>query len=578
MSRPSVEGHMASEIQDLVQRNRTLEHLNKKSADENALSSENHKRAIHDLTEHHKRAVHDLKAQSAQFERTYREGVNRLVSAHQLSHLRLAAKLSEADAAVSKQAELTRQQKLACLHRDFQLTMFRARESDLEVRIEELEDQLHHGKLEGNDHISEINDRLRVQQEEIEALKEEMSAAETELSALRESHTRLEVASNTATTKLERVTLQLEGARTTHKDLERQNDELKRTNDQIKRQLDRWQNLESKGGEEAEALRKQRVDLEVQVKALQGRLEKKEVELKKERDKVVKFKANVDEFEAYGEEQLKAAENNARQLAKAQDQIRRLQQELDEARASVPRPGSPTLSEAEVALDMANAPPSSPVRPPPRKITSKAKGGASNGRRSVEPVAGPSNLPDSDIEEVPPPKRRATSKTPANPSGSKRPKPRSRTAAKDDGDETEEEPQPTKSKGKGKAIQSIPSEKRVGSGKRGRDEGEGSETTGGKPRARTGQVQPRGSKVLSDDEDEFKEPAAKKKKRTIGIFPTSSQPSFNFLTATADTIGGIDIPTVLSPVRAGDPVPSRSASARAASSSLIGGLLGGWRK
>lgn len=122
-------------------------------------------------------------------------------------------------------------------------------------------------------------------------------STQKELLQLRENYGRLQVKAESAETKLERVTLQFDGAQTTNAELERQNDELKRANVDLKRQLDRWQNLETKGGEEVETLRKQRIDGEVAIKALETRLEKKEIDLQKEKSRVVKYKENVDEFE-----------------------------------------------------------------------------------------------------------------------------------------------------------------------------------------------------------------------------------------------------------------------------------------
>jgi predicted nucleic acid-binding Zn-ribbon protein len=78
------------------------------------------------------------------------------------------------------------------------------------------------------------------------------------------------------TSKLERTTLQLEGAQTKNSDLKRANEDLKRNNSEIQRQLTKWQNLETKGDMEVETLRKRRIELEVEVKELEKRLEKSE--------------------------------------------------------------------------------------------------------------------------------------------------------------------------------------------------------------------------------------------------------------------------------------------------------------
>ncbi|KAJ7494736.1 hypothetical protein B0H11DRAFT_2003165 [Mycena galericulata] len=600
---PSIATSFNVQIDDLVQRNRTLEQINKKLVDEMAADNDHAKRALRDA------------------QTVWREGCNRLLSCHHLAHLRLSARLSDAEAALLKEMELSRQEKVARLHRDFQITMFGIREAELDARIEELEDALQGAQRGQDNHFSELEEQINTQAEEIASLSGEKWAAEKELLKLRESHGRLQVRAESSETKLERVTLQLDGAQTTNAELERQNDELKRANVDLKRQLDRWQNLETKGGEEVEALRKQRIDLEVSVKGLETRLEKKEIDLQKEKGKVAKYKKSIEEFEAYAEEQHQEAKDALSQLSKVNKQVERLQRELDAERAKPRSPfkrqQSPTLSEDEVANDFAeDAPPSSPAKPPSKKPTSKINGIASSkgGRNkpAADTVAGPSNLSDSDIEEVPNPKPRARTKatgagTAVDGSKKAEAKPRSKTAERDRS-ESEDDARVTKNKGKGKAKvieevddsdSAVPQKessrpKTAARGKRKRDEvvagpsNEGSapsETTevserhkpqksrGKAASTRAGSVQPRGTTVISDDESD--EPARKKKKRTIGLFPATSQPtSFNFLPA-GDMVGGIDIPTALSPVRESDIVPSRSAapSRTGSSFSVVGSIL-----
>ncbi|KAJ7931517.1 hypothetical protein B0H13DRAFT_1958559 [Mycena leptocephala] len=605
---PSMEASLNAQIEDLVQRNRTLEHTNKKLVDEMALDAD---RA--------KRAVRDVQTKWNEDRVVWREGCNRLLSCHHLAHLRLSAKLSNAEAALLKEMELSRQEKVARLHRDFQITMFRIREAELEGKVEDLEDLLQDARRGEESHFSDLEERLKTQDEEIGALTEERTASEKELLKLRESYGRLQVTAESTETKLVRLTLQFDGAQTTIAELERQNDELKRANLDIKRQLDRWQNLETKGGEEVETLRKQRIDLEVEVKALQGRLEKKDAELQKEKNKVAKHKRNVDEFETYIQEQREEAKDVASQLVKAQKQVERLQLELDAERAARPisplkRPASPTVSEDEVANDFAgDAPPSSPAKPPSKKPGSKSSAAAPSRKKPAsEMVAGPSNAPDSDIEELPDPQARPRVKpkaleTEVGSGKNSKAKPRSRTAGRESS-ESEEDTRGAKNKGKAKAKvvevvddsdsdgvqKESPPPKTAIRGKRKRDDATGAvsnkkrapsevpevpERPKPKPRsrvatrARSGSVQPRGTTVISDEESD--EPAKKKKKRTIGLFPANSQPtSFNFLPM-GDT-GGIDIPTMLSPVRESDVVPSRSAApSRTGSSGSVIGSIGG---
>ncbi|KAF7327756.1 hypothetical protein MKEN_00355200 [Mycena kentingensis (nom. inval.)] len=578
---PSVTGGLNAQIEDLVQQKRTLEHMNKKLADDKALEADKHKRAIQELKDRANEERAKAKAQLEEERASFRVDCNRLISAHQLAYLRLSSKLADAELAAEREKEVARKESLAVLHRDYKLTKFRVRESDAEARIEQLENELAQGSREEHLQTSELSQRVRAQKEEIRALKKEKMATESELDALNETHARLKAAKDTTANNLERVTLQLDGARTAHKELERQFEELKRTNNDMKNQLERWENLENRGGEEAEGLRRQRVDLEVKVKSLEGRLEKREAELK--RDKA-KYKENVDEFEAYAQDQAAEAKDAQEKLAAALEEIAELERQLAE-RALSPRAPSPTLSEIEVANDMEDAAPAS--SPPPRAATKKPASRANaptskQARKVAEPVAGPSRNSESDVEEVPPPtKRRGTSKPPSGASKT-RAKPRSRTAvAKDDTDASDgasEPPRNARSKGKGKVkAKAVDSEdedeavvppKRAPRGKRPRED-DTSQTTESRPQSRTGNVLPRGSKVVSDDEADG--PAVKKRKRTI--FQPPAPTAFNFLSG-PNTLGGIEIPTVLSPVRPGEAVPNRALSRVGSSSSLISNIGG----
>lgn len=77
-------------------------------------------------------------------------------------------------------------------------------------------------------------------------------------------------------------------------DAERLNDELKRANASLTSQLERWQSLETKGGEAAEQQRKQIVALELQLRELeearQQEAEKAEKDLEKAQKRVEKVK------------------------------------------------------------------------------------------------------------------------------------------------------------------------------------------------------------------------------------------------------------------------------------------------
>jgi len=78
----------------------------------------------------------------------------------------------------------------------------------------------------------------------------------------------LQAAGGTLESKFQRAELQVQGAQTKISDLERLNDELKRSNADLTHQLERWQNLDTKGGEAAEKEHQKRVALEFELQEL----------------------------------------------------------------------------------------------------------------------------------------------------------------------------------------------------------------------------------------------------------------------------------------------------------------------
>ena len=81
-------------------------------------------------------------------------------------------------------------------------------------------------------------------------------------------HSNLQAAEGTLDSKLQRAELQLQGAQTKISDFERLNDELRRSNADLTHQLERWQTLDTKGGEAAEKEHQKRVALEFELQEL----------------------------------------------------------------------------------------------------------------------------------------------------------------------------------------------------------------------------------------------------------------------------------------------------------------------
>ena len=108
------------------------------------------------------------------------------------------------------------------------------------------------------------------------------------LSQLLQDHATLQTSAESSILKLERVTLQLEGARTKNTELERFIDEVKRSNAELQRQLEKWQTLDAKGNGELEAIRKQKIELEVKLSSLQDRSQRQVTEKEKELERMAK--------------------------------------------------------------------------------------------------------------------------------------------------------------------------------------------------------------------------------------------------------------------------------------------------
>lgn len=84
-------------------------------------------------------------------------------------------------------------------------------------------------------------------------------------------------------------------------DLQRSHDELRLTNTDLKRQIEKWQTLETKGNNELEALRNQRIEGQVKLKESEERWHEREMELERALEKkeraLAKYKESVDEWQ-----------------------------------------------------------------------------------------------------------------------------------------------------------------------------------------------------------------------------------------------------------------------------------------
>ncbi|KAH0585142.1 hypothetical protein H2248_008401 [Termitomyces sp. 'cryptogamus'] len=586
---PSLDTSYQSQIDDLVQRNRTLEHTNKKLADQIALEKAIASEALAEAQKHWR-----------QEQVEWRQGCDVLQSCHRVVQLRNIMQLEEERMNVLREQDVTRKEKLLRLQRDFRITMFQAREAELEDKIRDLEEDRDYlfadWEEASRQHEQQIADyvaKLGVKVEEISAYEEEKAELQDTLAKLREKHARLEGNGEKNVRELERVTLQRDGLITARDELQRHNDELTRSKADLGRQLEKWQNLENKNEAEVEAERQKRVKLDIQVQELETQLEmsaeEHEKQLRKEKRKVEKLKEAYEELQVAAEKHDEEMEAESAKLAKAQRKISRLQAALEAERTRTRSPSpSNSIDENDAQPPLSPEP---PIKPKPRRTQNKPPSKLQV-RETANAEAGPSGTNNGETEGPTRKKKRKAAESDVEEVS----KPKSKPSRREErGEEIEEVFQKQKSKGKGKAkaaevtddiVEIAPPSKTPPKTRRttkrkaeddeksqlndgvepaktkaslpsdSRGETEAAMNTQRKPlsRMRSASVRPSRDEETSDAE---KEPA-KKKRRKINIFSSSAVP-FTF-EAIGGTSSGLNIPTVLSPVKESDNVPSRSTS------------------
>lgn len=127
---PSLEAANQAQIDDLVRRNRTLEHTNKKLSEQ--VSAE---------VERSKEAVLEIQKQWQEQEKQWREETEDLLACYRYVQLRTLSELETERLSVLNEQKTLRKEKLLRLQRDFRITMFHAKERELEERIVELEEE-----------------------------------------------------------------------------------------------------------------------------------------------------------------------------------------------------------------------------------------------------------------------------------------------------------------------------------------------------------------------------------------------------------------------------------------------------
>jgi hypothetical protein len=166
---PSLEASNQAQIDDLVQRNRTLEHTVKKLTEQVALEATRSKDAvatIHDKWQHEQREWH--------------EGCDVLQSCHQIVQRRITVELEKERTNVLQELDAVRKEKLKRLQRDYRITMFQVKEAHLERKILELEDEKESMRGEYEERVGRLKAASTEYAAHLKAEHDKRSAAEQE--------------------------------------------------------------------------------------------------------------------------------------------------------------------------------------------------------------------------------------------------------------------------------------------------------------------------------------------------------------------------------------------------------------
>lgn len=150
-------------INDLVQNNRTLEQSIKKLKDDLSKSAAD----ILALSTERKSWEGDRKTWTSERQKwmderkSWAEGCDTMQAFHRIQQHRVACALHDERVAVLKMQEAARHEQLKRLQRDYKITMFQAREAELEERVDEVE-QVRDEAVEARAHHEKITQEFEV--------------------------------------------------------------------------------------------------------------------------------------------------------------------------------------------------------------------------------------------------------------------------------------------------------------------------------------------------------------------------------------------------------------------------------
>ena len=161
---PSLEAAHQSQINDLIQRTRTLEHTNKKLVAQ-----------IEEEKNRSKAFVKEIQDKHEANQRHWKESCEDVLASYRIIQKQLAVELERERYATLAEMEIAREEKLQRIKRDYNLKLFQMHEEGLERRLEaaeeeiyDLQDQQETIKRKWKGHCLEYATKLKDAQEALE--------------------------------------------------------------------------------------------------------------------------------------------------------------------------------------------------------------------------------------------------------------------------------------------------------------------------------------------------------------------------------------------------------------------------
>ncbi|KIK90944.1 hypothetical protein PAXRUDRAFT_831241 [Paxillus rubicundulus Ve08.2h10] len=374
-------------INDLVQKNRSLENAIKKLDAELTSSAANIVALNTERVswEGDRKRWMGERQQWMDERKVWAEGCDTMQACHRVQQYRMACALQDGRVAVLRVQEEARKEQLKRLQRDYKITTFQAREEELEAQIEEVEDlrdraeetTAQHDKVtqELKARCAVLGDEVKSKTAEIQSAHKQRERVEDDLRRLREAHADATATSTASSSKLARLTTQRETLAAQVTSLQRSLELAQDETSQLRTQLTNWQILKKGEDAGADEVRKRKVELELEVRearrhigdleARVGEFDLLEAKLQKQRDRVGRLKEVLEEWKAEARDQTIARETADTELATARTQITTLEQKIADLQAQLvvasqpklpskrpPPPSKPALSNEEIETEL----------------------------------------------------------------------------------------------------------------------------------------------------------------------------------------------------------------------------------